>query len=471
LKKALTRPSEAGAGSANQLSNAGPKRLQTRQPPKKGVKPSKSPTASKPALSAPVSQALLTALLAQEEGTSLDTALSKALKTARDLEPPDRRKVVQSLTELNRRRARLSWHLSEERSRISPHHLLLAFAALETGGEVKGLRYSDNDLALAQKLARRTLDDPRMPEASRLECPKAFEAVLREALGQDFERELQASLEPAPVDLRVNLLKTTVEDARKRLRNEDVKARPMPFSPWGLRCDPGANVSATKTFQDGLVEFQDEGSQLAALLCDAKPGMQVMDFCAGTGGKTLALAAAMQNKGHLVACDISKVRMARAKLRLKRAGAENAERKELPAADDKWMKKHYARFDRVLVDAPCSGTGSWRRNPDARWSTQAAKLDELTALQDSVVSRASNFVKPGGHLVYATCSLLTQENDARVAQFLKAHKDFERLDARALFPAGRDWPCGEEQVLRLSPARHGTDGFFAAVLRRVTIPA
>jgi 16S rRNA (cytosine967-C5)-methyltransferase len=418
-----------------------------------------------------VSQALLTALLAQEEGTSLDTALSKALKTARDLNPQDRRKVVQSLTELNRRRARLSWHLTAERSRLSPHHLVLAYAALEAGGEAKGLRLSDNDLALAQKLARRPLNDPRMPEATRLECPPVFEAALRDALGADFERELQAALEPAPVDLRVNLLKTTVEDARKKLRAEDVKARLMPFSPWGLRCDPGANVSATKTFQDGLVEFQDEASQLAALVADAKPGMQVMDFCAGTGGKTLALAATMQNKGHLVAFDISKVRVARAKLRLKRAGAENAERRELPAADDKWMKKHHARFDRVLVDAPCSGTGSWRRNPDARWSTQAGKLDELTALQDKIAARAANFVKPGGHLIYATCSLLRHENDDRVAQFLKAHKNFERIDARTIWPKDRDWPCADEPVLRLSPARHGTDGFFAAVLRRVTIPA
>jgi len=422
-------------------------------------------------LSAPVSQALLAALLAQEEGASLDNALSRALKAARDLAPADRRKVVQSLYEVNRRRARLSWHLTEQRSRVSPHHLLLAFAAVESGGEAKGLRYSDNDLALAQALAHRKLNDPRMPEAARLECPPAFEAALREALGGDFEKEMQASLEPAPVDLRVNLLKTTVENARKKLRSEDIATRLTPFSPWGLRAEPGANVSATEAFRDGLIEFQDEGSQLGALLCDAKPGLQVMDFCSGTGGKTLALAAAMQNKGHIVATDISEVRIARAKLRMKRAGAENAERKLLPAADDKWMKKHYARFDRVFVDAPCSGTGSWRRNPDARWSKQAANLTELAALQDTIIARAANFVKPGGHLIYATCSLLRRENDDRVAEFLASRKDFERIDARTLWPKERDWPCGDEPVLRLSPARHCTDGFFAAVLRRVTIPA
>jgi 16S rRNA (cytosine967-C5)-methyltransferase len=439
--------------------------LQTRHPAKKAANPQKSPTASKPTLTAPVSQALLSALLAQEEGASLDNALSRALKTTRDLDAASRRKVVTSLTELNRRRARLEWHLKAERCRISPHHMLLAYTALETGGEAKGLRLSDNDQVLAQSLARRKLNDPKMPQATALECPPSFEAPLREALGPDFEREMQAALEPAPVDLRVNLLKTTVAEARKILRAEGIVARATSLSPWGLRCDPGTNVSASNAFKEGLVEFQDEASQVAALLCEAKPGMQVMDFCSGTGGKTLALAACMQNKGHLVACDISEVRLARAKLRAKRAAAENAERKLLPAADDKWMKRHYARFDRVLVDAPCSGTGSWRRNPDARWSTQSAKLDELTKLQDTIVTRAANFVKPGGHLIYATCSLLRRENDDRVAAFLNARKDFEPVDARTII---RDLP---EAVLRLSPAKHGTDGFFAAVLRHVTIPA
>ena len=418
-----------------------------------------------------MSQALLTALLGQDEGASLDGALTRALRETRDLTPADRRKVVLSLYELNRRRARLSWHLTEQRSRISPHHLLLAFAAVELGGEIKGMRYSDNDLVLAQNLARRKLDDPRMPEAARLECPPVFEAALREGLGADFEKEMRASLEPAPVDLRVNLLKTTVEEARKKLRKEDIVARATPFSPWGLRCAHGTNVSASEAFREGLVEFQDEGSQLAAFLADVKPGQQVMDFCSGTGGKTLALAAAMQNKGHIVAADVSEARLARAKLRLKRAGAENAERKLLPAADDKWMKRHYARFDRVFVDAPCSGTGSWRRNPDARWSKQAANLAELTALQDAIVTRAANFVKPGGYLIYATCSLLRRENDDRVEQFLGSRKDFERINARTIFPSTREWPCADEPVLRLSPSRHGTDGFFAAVLRRVTIPA
>jgi 16S rRNA (cytosine967-C5)-methyltransferase len=280
---------------------------------------------------------------------------------------------------------------------------------------------------------------------------------------------MKACLEPAPVDLRVNTLKATHGEVTKRLRRDKIETQPTRWSPWGLRSPAGTNISVHAAFADGQVEFQDEGSQLAALLCDAKPGMQVLDFCAGTGGKTLALAATMKNRGHLVASDPSEVRLQRAKLRLKRAGAENAERVHLPKTDDKAMKKRYARYDRVFVDAPCSGTGSWRRNPDARWSTQAQNLDELTALQDSILARAANFVKPGGHLIYGTCSLILRENDDRVAAFLKANGNFAAVDAREVWQkvTDRPWPCGAETVLRLSPARHGTDGFFAAILRRM----
>ncbi len=419
-----------------------------------------------------ISQTVLAALTRQEEGASLDLALSRALKDAPGLNPNDRRQAVHDLHAINRRRMRLTWHLGQERSRVTPHHLFLAWAAFESRAEPKGGRYSDNDRELMSRIARRTFDDPALPQATRVECPPAFERELRAALGDEFEREMQASLEQPPVDLRVNLLKTSRDEAQARLKAEGIFSKRMPFSPWGLRCPNGTNASSTSAFRDGLIEFQDEGSQLAALLCDAQPGMQVLDFCAGTGGKTLALAATMKNKGHIVACDLSSVRLARAKQRLNRAGVENAERKQLPAEDDRWMKKPYARFDRVLVDAPCSGTGSWRRNPDARWSTQASNIDELTALQDAILARAARFVKPGGRLIYATCSLLPRENDARLATFLGKHPEFEQHDARETWRTltNQDWPNAGESVLRLSPARHGTDGFFAVILGRANRP-
>lgn len=415
-----------------------------------------------------VAEALLAAMTDQEADASLDLALSKALKGTRGLDAAERRQVVKDLHEINRHRARLAWHLGQERVRLSPMNIFLAWSTFESRSAPTGIRISDLDRSLMERIRERRRDDPKMPEAVRVECPPAFERPLREALGEAFAAEMEASLIPAPVDLRVNLLKGTVDDARKRLKAEGIDARPTPFSPWGLRCRPGTNASASGAFEGGLIEFQDEGSQLAALLADAHAGMQVMDFCAGTGGKTLALGAAMKNRGHLVACDVSTVRLARAKQRLKRAGVENAERVLLLEADDKAMKKRHAHFDRILVDAPCSGTGSWRRNPDARWSTQAANIGELTALQDAILERAARFAKPGGRVIYATCSLLHRENDERVARFLAAHPQFEQIDARDVWREATDrpWPCEGESVLRLSPARHGTDGFFAAILHR-----
>ncbi|MCE9524179.1 MAG: RsmB/NOP family class I SAM-dependent RNA methyltransferase [Alphaproteobacteria bacterium] len=444
------------------------------QKPRQNAKLPQEPAGPKPkaATSPQISQAILAALTLQEQGTSLDLALNRALKDATSLDPSGRRQVVRDLYAINRHRMRLSWHLLQEKSRVSPHHLFLAWSAFESRVPPKGGRYSDSDRALQQQIAARKLYDPQIPLAARVECPPAFEPHLREALGEDFEREMQATLEPVSTDIRVNLLKGSIDDVRKRLRSERVFADKMPFSPWGLRTQDGEHMSSTASFRAGLFEFQDEGSQLAALLCDARPGMQVIDFCAGTGGKTLALAAMMDNKGHLVACDISTVRMTRAKQRLNRAGVENAERKLLPAEDDKWMKKQYGRFDRVLVDAPCSGTGSWRRNPDSRWSTQAANIDELTALQDAILARAAKLVKPGGRLIYATCSLLPRENDQRVEKFLKQNPEFSLVDAREIWGAAtkRGWPFGNESVLRLSPARHRTDGFFAAVMARAGQP-
>ena len=412
-------------------------------------------------------------LIQQASGASLDQAITRALKAAPALAPNARREVVQTLGAINRHRARLSWHLATAGAEPTPAALFSAWTVFARSGQ----RWEDSagveDLALMRKLARRRLEDPDMPEATRLECPAPWDSLLRAALGHDFAAEMTAALAPPPVDLRVNTLKATRETAIERLHWDKVEAQPTPTSPWGLRCAPETNVSATRAFRDGLVEFQDEASQLAALLCDARPGMQVMDFCSGTGGKTLALAATMQNKGHIVACDISDVRLARAKIRMKRAGAENAERIKLPPEDNKEMKRLHGRFHRVLVDAPCSGTGSWRRNPDVRWSTHATNIDELTALQARILARASRFVQPDGLLVYATCSLLPQENERQVEAFLATNPDFARIEARAhwLSLGNAPWPCKDPQYLQLSPARNGTDGFFAAVLRRASIRA
>ena len=469
---------------ANRVSNARALGLQTNKKPfaqkktrKTGGSSSQPP--AKPGAKAPrlesriAAEALANALIQQSQGASLDQGLTRALKIAPKMSADERRQVVQDLYAVNRHLARLSWHIEQVGAQVTPATLLSAWMAFVSQGVQWGEDSGLEDRALMKLIAGRQLYDRAMPDAVRLECPPTFEPALREVLGDHFDREMNAALQAPPIDLRVNLLRCSREEAIKRLHWEKIEAKVTPLSPWGLRCSAGENVSATRCFQDGYVEFQDEGSQLAAVLTDARPGMQVMDFCSGTGGKTLALAASMQNKGHLVATDISEVRLSRAKLRMRRAGAENAERIKLPAQDDKALKKRYGKFDRVLVDAPCSGTGSWRRNPDVRWSSQAANLPELMALQSAILERASRFVSTGGHLIYATCSLLKCENDERVHAFLQAHPEFELLDASELWGqlGHGDWMCGEERFLRLSPAKHRTDGFFAAVLRKVTIPA
>jgi len=310
-----------------------------------------------------------------------------------------------------------------------------------------------------------------MPAAARGNYPDWLEPHLLAALGRDLEREMAALQEEAQLDLRVNLLKADREAARAALAREGVEAARTRFSPVGLRVYERVPLATLDAFRGGLVEVQDEGSQLASLLVDARPGMRVVDFCAGAGGKTLALAATMQNRGHLVACDTAARRLERATERLRRAGAGIVQRKLLASAHDPWVKRHRAGFDRVLVDAPCTGTGTWRRNPDAKWRLVPGDLADLVAVQADILDSAQRLVRPGGRLVYVTCSLLGEENEAQVERFLAAHADF------ALRPTADVWreTVGGEcpargAMLRLTSARHGTDGFFVAVLEKRPSP-
>ncbi|HKM63216.1 MAG TPA: RsmB/NOP family class I SAM-dependent RNA methyltransferase, partial [Acidisphaera sp.] len=310
-------------------------------------------------------------------------------------------------------------------------------------------------------LEGRTLEHPDMPLAARLEMPDWLLPQLAERFRDRLEPEARALLAEAPLDLRVNTLKTTREAAQAALAAEGITAEPTPLSPWGLRVSGRLPVTTGPAFRDGLVEIQDEGSQIVALMADARPGMRVADWCAGAGGKTLALAACMQNRGHIVACDVNVRRLDAAVRRLRRAGVHNVER-HLTEAGDRWVKRRAGSFDRVLVDAPCTGTGTWRRNPDARLRLTEADLRELTAKQASILDAAAPLCRPGGRLVYATCSLLPAENETQVNAFLTRRPDFRRLPATAVWAGA---PPGDD--LHLTPARNGTDGFYCAVLERV----
>ena len=334
-----------------------------------------------------------------------------------------------------------------------------------TGGKFGPAPLTAAELRGLQPLQAQPLDHPDMPEAVRLEIPDWLLPHLQARFGPDLSAELAALGEPAPLDLRVNLLKGTRDEARAALAAEGWQAEPTPLSPWGLRIAGRRPVTTGPAFQSGLVEIQDEGSQLVAALAGVAPGMRVADWCAGAGGKTLAMAMLMQNRGHLLACDVSATRLDGAVRRLRRAGVHNVER-HLFVAGDKWAKRRARTFDRVLVDAPCTGTGTWRRNPDARLRLQQTDLDELLPKQAAILDAAQAVVRVGGRLVYATCSLLAEENEAQVISFLARHPAFRLAP---LAQAWSDSPPGiSGDYLSLTPHRQNTDGFFAAALERVS---
>lgn len=289
---------------------------------------------------------------------------------------------------------------------------------------------------------------------------------LEAQFGTTVADEMAALDVPAPLDLRVNALAGSRDAAITALARDQIRAVPTQWSPWGLRLEKRVALQTVAAWKAGLVEVQDEGSQLVAILLGARAGMRVVDFCAGAGGKTLAIAAGMENKGQIIACDTSAKRLDGATLRLRRAGVHNVERRLMESERDKWVKRHAGAFDRVLVDAPCTGTGTWRRNPDGRWRLSEQDIVELVDLQGRILDSAARLVKPGGRLVYATCSILADENEAQVDRFLAAHPGFRVVPPADAWPADLPNPAAEGPYMRLTPARHGTDGFFAALLER-----
>jgi 16S rRNA (cytosine967-C5)-methyltransferase len=408
-----------------------------------------------------------------------DLVAGSFLKARRYIGAKDRRAISDRVWGILRRRSRLDWMLESCRATSSPRHRLLADLMLSdrltpeavgelcTGGGRGVEPLSPQDWALLQQLKGRDLFHHGMPAWVRGEYPEWITPRLALAFGDRLATEMGALRDEAPVDLRVNTLKGDREAAQAALAGEGLDAQPTPLSPIGLRLPARVALTAQSVFRDGLVEVQDEGSQILALLVDARPGQAVVDFCAGAGGKTLALAAAMGNKGRLVACDVNQRRADRAALRLRRAGVHNVSRRLLETESDPWVKHHAGSFDRVMVDAPCSGSGTWRRNPDAKWRLSAAELDQLTTLQARILASAARLVRPGGRLLYATCSFLIEENEARVDTFLAEHADFTVVPLTDVWAATIGGSCPVEgPLLRLSPARHNTDGFFAAVLER-----
>ncbi|HUR88131.1 MAG TPA: RsmB/NOP family class I SAM-dependent RNA methyltransferase [Ramlibacter sp.] len=315
------------------------------------------------------------------------------------------------------------------------------------------------------------IDTSRMLERHRHNLPEWLVAPLKAQVGDEFWALVDALNQPAPLDVRVNTFTDKREDVRHELELARIQSKPTPYSPWGLRLEGKPAVNKLDAFARGAIEVQDEGSQLLALLLEPRRGEMVVDFCAGAGGKTLAIGAAMRSTGRLYAFDTSAHRLDAFKPRLARSKLSNVYPAAISSERDERVKRLAGKIDRVIVDAPCSGLGTLRRNPDLKWRQSPEAVGEMNAKQSAILEAAAKLLKRGGRLVYATCSVLPAENEEIAAAFSAAHPEFLEIGAGEILSrlkvAGAVSLCsgGEQgqQYLRLWPHRHGTDGFFAAI--------
>src|SRR5579872_5859388 len=390
----------------------------------------------------------------------------------------DRAAIAGLVWDVLRRRASSAWIMGEE----TPRARLLGMLKLERGLSTEtiaalcdGSRFAPPPLSDAERAALSTNSLDKAPAHVAGDYPEWLDPYLAEVFGEDRALEAAAMASRAPLDLRVNTLKAKREKVLAATAH--LGTTPTKWSPNGLRIDISADaknpgIQAEEAFIKGQIEVQDEGSQLAALLSAAKPGEQVIDLCAGAGGKTLALAAMMQGKGRLIATDSDKRQLAPIHERLSRAGVHNCEVRT-PKGDGDALSDIRATADLVMIDAPCTGTGTWRRNPDAKWRMRPGALEVRLKAQGEVLDRAAGLVKPGGRIAYVTCSVLAPENNEQIRAFLARHQGFSVVPSTevtaALWDRADDFAAATLQTpegLLMTPRRTGTDGFFVSVLRR-----
>jgi len=394
-----------------------------------------------------------------------DAALHQFFRTHPQLGQSDRAFVAETVFGVLRRRYALE-HALGDAATLTPRQLVLAFLNRISGISVRALepllRRDDAQWLAAGATRPATV----LPFEVAAELPPWLVARLTSELPHDEILALGRALaQPAPLDLRVNTLLTTRDEVLAQLARDNLAAQPTPRSPLGVRLAGKPALNRHPLVTSGKIEVQDEGSQLLCFLLAPKRREMVVDFCAGAGGKTLALGALMHSQGRLYAFDISEQRLDRLKLRLKRSGLSNVHPQRLRDENDVRVKRLAGKIDRVLVDAPCSGFGTLRRNPDLKWRQTESGVAELVAKQRAILASAATLLKPGGRLVYATCSFLRAENQEVVADFLAAHPRFQRLPAGALL-AQQKIALDTGDDLQLWPQHHGCDGFFAAVMER-----
>ena len=398
-------------------------------------------------------------ILAALEGTArpADRFIRDWFRQRRYAGAKDRAAVGECVFAVLRRRAALAWRMGDE----SPRALVIA-SVVADGSNVDtlfdGSKYGPAPLTDSERAALASRREEPPPLWVRGEFPEFLEEELKRSLGDNLLDEMRAMGERAPIDLRVNTLKGSREDALAELRDEGFAAEPAPHASHGIRITEHAGASALsrmRAFLEGRFEFQDEAAQIASLLCAAKPGDHILDLAAGAGGKALAIAAQMDNRGVIVARDNDPTRLSQLSPRAARAGVtiirETAE----------------GPFDIVFVDAPCSGSGAWRRQPEQKWRLTPERLNELQSIQDQLLDEAGHATR--GRIVYATCSLFACENEDRVAAFLARHPEYEIRPAADVWRevTGASPPPGMDKFFRATPLTAGTDGFFVAVLKRI----
>ena len=410
--------------------------------------------------------------LVREQGWLADRALEVVLRREKRLYSVERRAAAEAVYGVLRALGRIEWLLGHRASIAELYAASLARpGALSTDQAERRMGLARGALGpLAGAEARiAAIEDPVQRLGVEGSIPPWLAERLVAEMGLDEARAFTASVNVrAPLTVRANLLKTTRDDLARRLEEEGVESKETPLSPWGLVLDGHANAFGLDAFKGGLFEVQDEGSQLIVLACGARSGMKVVDACAGAGGKTRALAAEMRNRGVLLALDVDADRLEEARRRARRDGVDNLRTRAIPADTeaDAALREDEGKSDVVLIDAPCSGLGTLRRKPDARWRLGPADPARFAARQKELVLRFSRLVKPGGRLVYATCSVARAENEEVAATAaglpgfapMPLEKTLGAETARAAGAVGNE--------LRLWPHRHGTDGFFVAAFER-----
>ena len=391
-----------------------------------------------------------------------DQVLSRHFRAHRQLGQQERAFIAEaSFAVLRRKRS-----LEAAAGSAAPGALLAATLLRVLGFSGRSLEGLVDKALLARIHGAKAAPRAPLPDAVRADLPDwVWERLGAQYGGDEAMRIAQGLLNAAPLDLRVNLARIGREEALERLAKDGIEGSPTPHSPAGIRLAGKPAINRHPMFEEGLVEVQDEGSQLLAWLLAPRRGEMVADYCAGAGGKTLAICMLMRGAGRVYAMDVSAKRLAALAPRAARAGVSSIHPMVLDGDNDSRVKRLAGKIDRVLVDAPCSGFGTLRRNPDLKWRHGPQAVAELAAKQLRILGAAARLVKPGGRLVYATCSILQEENEAVTAAFQGAHPEYALLSCKALL-AAQNIQLDTGEQLRLWPHRQGTDGFFAATFQK-----